>query len=154
MGKNEYTIGQNAHKKQDSMPGPRGMAAGEKPKDFKKTWGKLLRYSRSHLAVIIIALICAAGGAVLTLLGPGMLSEMTDIVTGGLMTGIDLSAIAGIGMALAVMYGVSALLSFSQGLIMATVTQKISKSLRTEISKKVNTLPIWYYNKTDRKSVV
>ena len=153
MGKNEYTVGQNAHKKQDNLPGPR-MGGGEKPKDFKKTWGKLIRYSRSHLTIIIIALICAACGAVLTLLGPGKLSEMTDIVTGGLMTGIDLSAIAGIGMVLAVMYGISALLSFSQGLIMATVTQKISKSLRTEISKKINTLPIWYYNKTTTGDVL
>lgn len=31
---------------------------------------------------------------------------------------------------------------------MATVTQKVSQRLRSDISVKINRLPMWYYNKT------
>ena len=155
MSKNEYTVGQNAHKKHNGLQGPPGGMMGvEKAKSFKETWGKLIRYSRNHLFLIIIALFCATISAVLTLVGPEKLSEMTDLITEGLIIGIDLTAISKIGILLAAMYGLSALFSLSQGLIMATVTQKICKSLRTDISQKINTLPMWYYNKTTTGDVL
>lgn len=149
MAKNDYTIGQNEQAQSRGTQGPPGMrSGGEKSKDFKKTWGKLLRYSKGHLAVISIALLCAVAGAVLTLLGPGMLSDMTNLVMDGLMTGINLDSIAAIALTLVAIYAAGSLLSFSQGFIMATVTQKITKSFRSDISKKINRLPIRFYNKT------
>lgn len=85
-------------------------------------------------------------GTVLSLIGPDKLSEMTDIITAGIMTSIDLEKITSIGLTLVAIYVVSAILTFAQGYIMATVTQKVSKGLRSDISKKINKLPMSYYN--------
>ncbi|MBY9079779.1 ABC transporter ATP-binding protein [Paenibacillus sp. HN-1] len=112
------------------------------------TWSKLLRYCRNHIPVVLIAVLSAAAGTVLTLLGPDQLSEMTDLITQGIATGIDLDAVASIGFFLVIIYGISAVLSLSQGLIMSSVTQKVSKRLRSDLSHKMNRLPISYYNKS------
>lgn len=114
----------------------------------QNTWSKLLRYCRKYVPVIVIALICAAAGTVLTLLGPDMLSEITDKITAGLSSGIDMDGIAAIGITLVVIYAISAVLSLSQGLIMSNITQKVSKKLRTDLAHKMNRLPISYYNKS------
>ena len=63
---------------------------------------------------------------------------MTDLITGGLFGSMDLEAIADIGWTLVIIYGVSFILSLGQGLIMANITQRISKQLRTALSDKVN----------------
>lgn len=114
----------------------------------QNTWSKLLRYCRKYVPVIVIALICAAAGTVLTLFGPDKLSEITDKITAGLVSGIDMDGITAIGITLVVIYGVGALLSLSQGLIMSNITQKVSKKLRTDLAHKINRLPLSYYNKS------
>ncbi|MEK4293224.1 ABC transporter ATP-binding protein [Paenibacillus sp. FSL R5-0914] len=114
----------------------------------QNTWSKLLRYCRKYVPVIVIALICAAAGTVLTLFGPDKLSEITDKITAGLTGSIDMDGITTIGITLVVIYGVGALLSLSQGLIMSIITQKVSKKLRTDLAHKMNKLPISYYNKS------
>ncbi|MCU7212163.1 ABC transporter ATP-binding protein [Turicibacter sanguinis] len=109
---------------------------------------KLVHYCRRYLPMMIIALIGAGIGTSLTLFGPDKLSEMTDLMTEGLFGEIDIEAISSIGMTLIIIYGISFVLSLSQGLIMANITQKVSKNLRTDLSKKINKLPMSYYNKT------
>ena len=109
---------------------------------------KLFHYCRKYLPLILIALIGASIGTVLTLFGPDKLSEMTDLITSGLFGSMDLEAIADIGWTLVIIYGVSFILSLGQGLIMANITQRISKQLRTALSDKVNKLPMAYYNNT------
>ena len=109
---------------------------------------KLVHYCRRYLPMMIIALIGAGIGTALTLFGPDKLSEMTDLMTEGLFGEIDIEAISSIGMTLVIIYGISFVLSLSQGLIMANITQKVSKNLRTDLSKKINKLPMSYYNKT------
>ena len=109
---------------------------------------KLFHYCRKYLPLILIALIGASIGTVLTLFGPDKLSEMTDLITSGLFGSMDLEAIADIGWTLVIIYGVSFVLSLGQGLIMANITQRISKQLRTALSDKVNKLPMAYYNNT------
>ncbi|CQR55062.1 ABC transporter ATP-binding protein [Paenibacillus riograndensis] len=112
------------------------------------TWSKLIRYCRNHIPVVLAAVLSAAAGTVLTLLGPDQLSEMTDLITQGIAAGIDMEAIASIGLYLVIIYGISAVLSLLQGLIMSSVTQKVSKRLRGDLSHKMNRLPISYYNKS------
>lgn len=112
------------------------------------TWSKLLRYCRNHIPVVLVAILSAAIGTVLTLLGPDQLSELTDLITQGIATGIDMDAVASIGFFLVIIYSISAVLSLLQGLIMSSVTQKVSKRLRGDLSHKMNRLPISYYNKS------
>lgn len=115
---------------------------------FEDTWGKLISYSKPFFLAIFIALLAAVGGAIFTIIGPDRLSKMTDLITEGLMGGIDMVAIRNIAITLAGFYGMSILLSFVQGFIMATVTQKISKGLRGEIAFKINRLPLKYFDTT------
>jgi len=117
-----------------------------KKKKSEKSLSKLITYCKKYIPVIVIALISAIIGTVLSLIGPDKLSEMTDIITDGIMTNIDLEKITAIGLTLVAIYVLSAILTFSQGYIMATVTQKVSKGLRSDISKKINKLPMSYYN--------
>lgn len=128
--------------------GPGGPGGGEKAKNFVGIWKKLLNYSKKYHAAIIIALICAIGGTVLTILGPDKLSQMTNLIKDGILTGIDLEGVAKIGFVLVAFYAMSFILSSTQSFIMSTITQRISKRLRGDISGKINRLPMWYYNKT------
>ncbi|MFL2127980.1 ABC transporter ATP-binding protein [Ruoffia sp. FAM 26255] len=106
----------------------------------------MLNYFRSYWTAGIIALMSAVIGTVLTLIGPDKLSELTDIVTAGIVTGIDMDAVRTIGFTLVGFYGLSGLLSLVQGLIMAEVTQRISQKLRQDLSQKINKLPIAYFD--------
>ena len=154
MAKDVYKLGQNKVKKEMGPPSPGMGGGGEKAKNFNATWGKLLQYCKKYWTVMIVALICAAFGTVLTLIGPDKLSVLTDLVTDGLMTGIDLDAVAEIGFTLVAVYALGTILSLVQGVVMATVTQKVSKSLRSDISGKINRLPISYYNRTTTGDVL
>ncbi len=152
--KEEYKLGQSNHRKQMGPPGPGMAGGGEKAKDFKTTWVKLLQYCKKYWLVMGIALLCAVMGTVLTLIGPDKLSELTDLITKGIVTGIDLDGVARIGWTLVIFYGLSFLLSLVQGMVMATITQNVSKQLRGDISVKINRLPMWFYNKTTTGDVL
>lgn len=137
------------------MRGPgMGRRPAEKSKDFKGTWRKIIRYCKRYLAVIIVALICAVAGTILTILGPDKLSDLTKVITEGIATGIDMERVKSIGLTLVVFYVGSAILSFGQQFIMATVTQNVTKQLRSDISGKINRLPMAYYNKTSTGDVL
>mgnify|MGYP004469300025 FL=1 len=91
MERNEYELGQNKQNMRRGPGGPGGphgpggpRGGGEKPKDLIGTWKKILHYCRKYIAVLVIALICAAAGTVLSLAGPDKLSDMTDAITSGL----------------------------------------------------------------------
>ena len=99
-----------------------GSMPGESSKDMKKALGQLVQYSRRELPMIIVAMVCAITSAILTLVGPGMLSKITALITAGLGTGIDIPAVVSLCMVLAVLYGISALMGFVQGFSMASVT--------------------------------
>ena len=137
------------------MRGPgMGRRPAEKSKDFKGTWMKIIRYCKRYLAVIVVALICAVAGTILTILGPDKLSDLTKVITEGIATGIDMERVKSIGLTLVAFYVGSAILSFGQQFIMATVTQNVTNQLRSDISGKINRLPMAYYNKTSTGDVV
>ena len=80
------------------MRGPgMGRRPAEKSKDFKGTWMKIIRYCKRYLAVIVVALICAVAGTILTILGPDKLSDLTKVITEGIATGIDMERVKSIG---------------------------------------------------------
>ncbi len=133
--------------------GPMG-SPGAKAKDFKKTIKQLVSYCKVYLPIIIIALILAMAGAIFNIMGPEMLSEITDLITAGLMTSIDLDAVVNIASILAFLYGLGFIFNYIQGFIMATVTQRVSKNLRTDISKKINRLPLKYFDSTSTGDVL
>jgi len=135
----------------------------EKPQNFKATWAKLIEYSKSYMLIIVIALLLAAIGTVLQILGPEKLKDMTNeiakslpaLINGKPIFGsIDMNIITNLAWLLVIFYAGSALLGFAQSFIMATVTQKISKTMRTDISQKINRLPLRYFDKTSYGDVL
>lgn len=148
--KKQTLIGEGTKVKFEAKRGPGHgpVGAGEKPKDFKSTWGKLIRYSKRQMPLIVTAIIFASLGSVLALIGPNKISEITDLITEGLMTHIDTQKVLKVGIFLAVLYSLSWILSFLQQFIMATVTQIISKKLRTDITQKTNRMPLKYFDST------
>ena len=146
------------------MVGGRGLGRPtEKAKDFRGTWVKLIRYCKNYMPIIIIALFTAALGTVLQIIGPDKLGQMTNEIIKGLPTlidgipvlgAIDFNAVFEIGMLLACFYGAAAIFSFTENFIMATITAKISKKMRADISDKINKLPLSYFDKTSYGDVI
>ena len=135
--------------------GPGGrMAGGERAKDFQGTLMRLANYCRAWLPAVIAAMAIAMAGSILNLIGPGRLAEMTRIITEGLMTGIDVEAVIRIALLLMVLYGLGWLFSIIQGQIMATMTQRVSCSLRADISKKIDRLPLRYFDTTSTGNIL
>lgn len=126
----------------------------EKPHNLKKALGDLLQYCQKEIAVIVISLVFAAGGAVLTIIGPKQISKITDLITAGLMTQIDMEAVARVGVLLITIYAVSGLLTFLQHYLMAGFNQRLSKRMRKDIVEKINRLPLSYFNFHDHGDVL
>ncbi len=131
-------------------PGPR---VAEKPKNFKAAMAKLIGFVKPFLVPIIVALVFAIAGTVLNLLGPNILSDLTNAIQRSFVQDnipgvydIDMSRVFHLCIFLVVIYGAGLICSYVQGIIMATVTQKNSRSLRTAISKKINLLPLKYFD--------
>lgn len=136
--------------------GGRARYSGEKPKDLIGTWKKLLTYCKKYTVLIVLVLICSVVSTMLTLIGPDMLSKMTDAITAGITPGssMDMDKIFHIALALVFMYSGSYILHAVQNLSMSTVTQRVSQMMRGDISTKINRLPISYFNKTSTGDVL
>lgn len=144
------------------MMGP-GRGVVEKPKNFNLTMRKLIKYAKNYVPAIVTALIFALVSTVLQILGPNKLREMTDIIVVGLprivdgmpaAQSIDMDAVGRVGLILIIFYSVSLLLGFVQNFIMATVTQRISRKMRSDISNKINRLPLQYFDNTSHGDVL
>lgn len=107
---------------------------------------KIIEYMKGSVGIVAVALVLAALGAVLTIIGPDKVGEITDLIADGLMTGIDLKAVARVGIFLGAIYISSSLFTFIQQYIMATVTLKISYRMRSDLSRKINCVPQKYFN--------
>lgn len=121
---------------------------GEQAKDFKGSLGKALKFNKKFVIPIIIALILSFASSVLAIIGPDKLKEITDIITKGIGSNIDMDAIKHISIILVIMYTLSFIFNYLQGYIMAIVTNIFSKDMRRAISEKINKLPLSYFDKT------
>jgi ATP-binding cassette subfamily B protein len=154
--RNDYEIGQT--KFQNRGPGPGGgpphmRMPMEKPKDFKGSWKKVLKYARKYVPAMIIAAVCAIGGVITTLVGPKVLEQITNTMSAGfagLNSGagwyLDLDRIASLCLTLILIYVIGALLNIGQGWTMAEISQRLSFTLRRAISEKINRLPLRYFD--------
>lgn len=151
------------HKTPKKMRGPMGggqMAGGEKPKEFKKTLGKLVKYLSKYHAAIIIVMVFTVGSTIFNVIGPKILGKATTEIFNGLMSkisggaGIDFTKIGKILIILLGLYGLSALFGYVQGIVMSGISQKMSYKLRKELSEKMNRLPMSYYDKRTHGEVL
>ena len=126
----------------------------EKANDFGKAWGRLFGYMHRYRIAIAAAVVMACIGTVLTLLGPNMLSDMTDLIQEGIFGTMDLEAVVSIALTLVVIYATSSILTFLQQYIMTTVSQRTAYSFRRDISGKINRLPLRYFDSSTTGDVM
>ena len=119
---------------------------GEKADDFRLAWRRLFQYMDRYRAPFIAALVIACVGTVLTLAGPNLISDVTDLIQEGLYGPMDLDGIVSICLILVALYAVSAVLTFVQQYIMTTISQRTASNFRRDISTKINRLPLRYFD--------
>lgn len=149
------------------MPGPMGGPMGgrgrttQKAKDVKGTTRKLIsHYLSKYKIALLIVLIFAIGSTIFTIVGPKILGNATTEIFNGIMgklsggAGIDFGKIGQILLTLLGLYILSAIFSFIQGFTMTNVSQKLTYKLRDDLSKKINRLPMKYFDKRTHGEVL
>lgn len=121
------------------------MSKNNKPKEFKKTFKKLLFSLKDSALQIIIGLICAGISTVLAIIGPDQIKKIGTLI---LQKPVELNEVTKIAISLLIIYGSSFIFSFIQGLIISKVTAKISKNFRNKLSQKINNLPLSHIDNT------
>ena len=135
--------------------GPAGrMIVTEKPRDFKGTIGKLVRFMGRFKFAMLAALVFAIGSTVFNVIGPKVLSTATTELFNGIVAkvegtgGIDFDAIWTILVTTLVIYLGSAVCQFVQGWVLTYVSQRTCYEFRREISEKIDRLPVGYFERT------
>ena len=119
----------------------RQVYTGEKV-DMGGELSRLIGHSRDMVLPFIVAILFACAGVVLTIIGPNQLSKITQYIIDGIAAGINMEAIAKTALFLLGLYVLSAVFSFLQHFILATVTLRLSNRLRADIFDKVNRAPM------------
>ncbi|GKU79437.1 ABC transporter ATP-binding protein [Paenibacillus sp. L3-i20] len=134
--------------------GPGMMMPGEKAKDFKGTFRKLVSYLGRYKIAVFFVILFAIGSTIFNILGPKILGEATTKVFEGVMNvisgngdGIDFGFVGQIMIILVSLYIISALFAYIQGYIMSNVAMKVTYNLRRDISEKIHKLPLKYFDK-------
>ena len=120
---------------------------------MKQTLSKTFKYM-GNAPFVIFALLLAALAAIMTIITPDKVGEITDIISDGLVGGIDMSAIAKVGIILIAFYLIGALANFVQHYIMATVTLKASRRMRHDLSVKINKVPQKQFGETSTGDIL
>lgn len=103
-------------------------------------------YIKGFQFPLLVAFVGAMLSSVITVYGPVKLKEITNLITEGMRSRIDLKAISNIALFLAVLYAVGTVLNYMQSFIISSVVQHFSKRLRTAIAEKINKLPLRYFD--------
>lgn len=127
--------------------GPPGRGADEKPKNVKSSMLELLRYLKPWYKPIVISLIFSLVGTLLTIIAPDKLADLTNNISDGLQTGIDMDLIIKSIRIILAIYISANLVTCAASYIMITVMQKLAWSMRTSISQKINKLPLKFFDK-------
>lgn len=144
------------YRKKQKMARPMGHGPGrnqvaEKPKNFKASFGKLMRYIGRYRIAVILVMIVAVLSTIFNVLGPKIMGNATTELAEGLMRkiqgtgGIDFEKIGRILIFTLALYLASAGFSFIQGWIMTSVSQKVAYRMRREISEKIDRMPMKYF---------
>ena len=139
------------------MPRPQNT---DKAKDFKGTMKTLIKSLKPYYVHIIVITILSILGTLFTIVGPKILGNATTELYSGIIKkiqgigGIDFTKLHKILLTILILYIISALFNYLQGIIMAKISQKYAKDLRSKVDKKVNKLPLKYFDKKTHGEVL
>lgn len=123
--------------------------SAEKPKNAKAALGKLANACRPYFLAMLIAAVCIIAGTALAVIAPDKMSKLTEIIQKGIsVTGIsiDMAEFQKVIWTLIAMYAGSMVLSYAQHFIMTTVSCGVTKKMRSDISEKINKVPLKYFD--------
>lgn len=146
-------------------PGRRSGGAAARPESFRGFVESMAKYAGRWLPVMAAALVLGSIGAALQIIGPDKLADMTDKIQKALTVGrdgdglpllgsVDMSAVADIAWTLVFLYAAGAALTWLQSMLLAGATQKIARKMRSDVSSKVNRLPLSWFSKTTTGDVM
>ncbi len=120
----------------------------EKPKNFKLTVKKIIKNLNLLKVPMGIALVLSIISSIFSIISPNKLSEITNTIEEGMyaQAGIDFATLKDISLFLLIVYMLSAIFSYISNFLMATVANKFAKGLRTSIFKKINKVPLKYFD--------
>lgn len=130
-------------------PGAGAAMSDSKPKEFKKSIAKLGKYLKAYWIGIIVALVFAVLGTVLSIFAPKILQLIGNEIVEALGVGvpIDMARVGAIAVWLIVLYVASALFNFIQSIVMSVISVNISRRMRNDLSDKINKLPLSYFDR-------
>ncbi len=131
-----------------------GGSKKSKPQDLGEAWVNILRYIRRYRYVFVVAVVLSAIGSMLSLIGPYYLSDMTDAIEDGIHGGMDIDLIAGLTVSLLCVYAASGIIQFVDNYLMATVSQRSAQMLRRDVSRKMDRIPLSYYDRSSKGDVM
>ncbi len=127
---------------------------GKKPDNLKKAWIDIFHYIRRYKYVFILAAALSAIASMLSLIGPYYLSDMTDLIQDGLEDEMDIDGVKYLGMVLISIYVISGVIHFAENYMMATVSQRSAQMLRRDIARKMNRIPLDYFDKSSKGDIM
>lgn len=140
---------------------PKNTKIIEKPKNFKGTTKKLIKnYLSKHKLSILAVFFFSSGSTIFAVIGPKILGNATTEIFNGIVNkisgigSINFEEIARILLTLLILYVASALLFLLEGLTMTNVSQKVTYRLRNDLSKKINRLPMKYFDKRSKGEIL
>ena len=128
------------------MRGP-GRAPDEKPRNVKSSMAELFKYLKPWYKAIAAALILSLAGTALNLIAPDKMADLTNTISDGLATGIDMDAIIRAIVIVLALYVSASLVTCTSNYVMITVMQKLAWNMRSSISEKINRMPLKYFDK-------
>lgn len=131
-----------------------GDSKKKKPQNFKEAWINIFRYIKKYRWMFVLTAMLSAAATVLSLLGPYYISEMTDLIQEGLSSTMDIDAVKEIGFTLIGIYLVAGVITFFENYMMATVSQRSAQMFRRDISRKMNRIPLRYFDKSSKGDVM
>jgi ATP-binding cassette subfamily B protein len=132
----------------------------EKPKHFSRAAKRLANRLKHYLPAIIIVLVFALLGTTFTIVGPRILGNATTVIFEGITghlrgnEGIDFSRVKNLLITLVILYISSSLFMFSQGFIMSTITQRLSQTMRKEVTDKIHRMPMRSFDTTTHGEIL
>ncbi len=115
---------------------------------------KIFRYVKKYVPALILAFLFAIGGSVTTIIGPNQISGLTNIIVAGMFSSVDMEQFFSTAAKLAIIYLSGAFLHYAQQFITATVTQNTARALRTDIDRKINRLPLRFFDSSKKGDIL
>ena len=131
-----------------------GNSKRSKPDDMMGAWKDIFHYIGKYKFAFILTLLLSALSSILALLGPYFISEMTDLIQKGLSVEMDIERIRNIGFILIAIYLISGIFTFFENYMMATVSQRCAQMFRMDISRKMNRIPLRYFDQSSKGDVL